>query len=100
MKIYISGKITDTEDYVDRFNEAERQLKEIYPESEIENPVTFGKEVEEQVINPEWKDYMKNCIVHLLDCDAIYLMEGWQNSKGARLEYFIASCLDIKFIEI
>lgn len=98
MKIYISGGITDVEDYQRNFSNAEQELRKEYPEAEIENPVIFGKEVEEKISEPKWKDYMKNCISHLLDCDAIYQIDGWQNSKGARLEYFIATCLDFTVI--
>ena len=98
MKIYISGKITDTVDYVNRFANAEKYLEKEYPDAEIVNPVNLSKKVESEIINPSWQDYMKEAICNLLECDAIYLIDGWQNSKGARLEYFIASCLDFTFI--
>lgn len=100
MKIYISGRITGVENFEDRFKEAELKLRKEYPDAEIVNPIIIGKEVEEQIINPTWNDYMRNCIKHLVECDSIYLLDDWKNSKGARLEYFIASCLDYSFVEM
>ena len=32
------------------------------------------------------------------DCDAIYLLEGWINSKGAYAEYTTARALDLKIV--
>ena len=36
--------------------------------------------------NPVYKDHIAFDIRALLDCDAIYLCDGWQFSKGCRLE--------------
>ncbi|WP_448826943.1 DUF4406 domain-containing protein [Capnocytophaga bilenii] len=30
-------------------------------------------------------------IVDLLQCKAIYMLQGWQESKGARIEHYIAT---------
>ncbi|MBD1412816.1 DUF4406 domain-containing protein [Burkholderia contaminans] len=55
-----------------------------------------------QVVNPaeintdptaDWLACMRNDIKHLVDCDAIAMLEGWQTSRGARLEYTIALIL-------
>lgn len=35
----------------------------------------------------------------LLDCDAIYLLKGYQNSKGAMIEYDLARILHFDIIE-
>jgi len=40
-----------------------------------------------------WLDYMREDIKGLMDCDTIYLLDGWQNSKGATLELSIAEKL-------
>ena len=34
--------------------------------------------------------YMGNDIEALLECDAIYICEGWQNSKGCMAEFEVA----------
>jgi len=43
-----------------------------------------------------WLDYMREDIKGLMDCDTIYMLDGWQNSKGASLEYSIAVILGYK----
>jgi hypothetical protein len=51
-----------------------------------------------QVVNPhdlarpglEWEEAMKVDIAALVKCDAILLLPGWENSRGAALEGIIA----------
>lgn len=43
--------------------------------------------------NHSWQCYMKSCMKMLMDCDAIYMLNGWEHSRGALLELFVAvSC--------
>ena len=37
-----------------------------------------------------WQYYMRESIKLLMDCDQIYMLEDWENSRGARLEQKIA----------
>lgn len=50
-------------------------------------------------INPDpkasWIACMKADIGQLVTCDAILLLPGWINSRGARLEFHIAVSLDL-----
>ena len=41
--------------------------------------------------NVDWRLHMKEDLKMLLDCDAICMMDGWEESKGAKLEHDIAS---------
>ena len=41
---------------------------------------------------------MGNDIEALLECDAIYLCEGWQNSKGCMAEFEVAKIYNKKII--
>ena len=34
-------------------------------------------------------------IADLLHCNAIYMLQGWQESKGARIEHYIATELGL-----
>lgn len=90
MKIYISGKISglDTNDAFSRFCEAEGLLKALGHE-----PINPMKKVSEQA-GYTWEQYMCEDISILFDCDAIYLLCNWQNSKGARIEKAICEVLD------
>lgn len=86
MKIYIAGKITGLE-YETAYNNFE--FAEVHLEHLGHEPVNPMKKVSEQA-GLSWTDYMKEDIPLLLACDAIYLLRGWQLSKGARLERHIA----------
>ena len=47
-----------------------------------------------------WADYMRADLKLLLDCDYIYMLEGWEDSKGARLERGLAERLGIEQVDI
>lgn len=84
--IYISGPISGTTDYLDRFKEAENDF--YYNHVDIINPA--------EVLNTlptyrlEYKDLMRLCLDLLSMCDSIYMLRGWENSKGACLEHEFA----------
>lgn len=88
MKVYISGPITGVENYEENFKQAENKLLSLG--LEVFNPARFCKDLKDKITNPSWNDYMKICIPALLECDAIYLLTGWELSKGALLEQKIA----------
>jgi hypothetical protein len=84
-KVYISGPVTGrdfTECKVD-FNSAELWLTGLG--YDVVNPLSY-----EVIENGSWEDYMKRDLKMLLDCDYIYLLDGWEKSKGARVEYNVA----------
>lgn len=85
MKIYISGKITGFPiDVVrDRFNTAESFLESAG--FEVVNPMKNGLAVSEP-----WESHIVKDVELLMSCDAIYMLDCWRHSKGARIEYNIA----------
>lgn len=54
----------------------------------------------EVVNNPdaEWSHAMKLGIKALMDCNAIFMMENWKDSLGARIEHNLAMALGIQII--
>ena len=86
MRIYLSGKITglDKEVYSRQFERAESFYKT--GGFDVVNPVTIGEEVLK--INPkaEWQDFMIRDLEALRTCTHIVLLEGWEESKGAKME--------------
>ena len=86
MRIYLSGKITgrEKEDYTRQFARAESFYKT--GGFDVVNPVKIGEEVLK--INPkaEWQDFMIRDLEALRTCTHIALLEGWEESKGAKME--------------
>ena len=96
--IYVSGKITVTSDYVARFSTVEDKL--IAEGYEVLNPVREGKRLEHclETEKPTWVQYMKYAIATMMKADYIYMMSGWKQSKGARLEHFLSRVLNYNII--
>ncbi len=80
MKIYVAGPITNNPDYAQQFSEAEKHL------------TAKGHAVINPVKNDgfSYKEYIDMGLCELMRCDAIYLLPGWENSSGARLELHYA----------
>jgi len=99
-RCYLSGAITGIKHADKLFARAEEKLKlEGY---EVVNPYKFGEYLKKQYAKenkvPAYENYMKDDIKLLLNCDAIYLLENWGTSKGARLEKKIAEVLKMQIM--
>ena len=84
MRIYISGPITNVLDYKEKFARAEQDLKAKYPDAEIINPTVLDK------LPLTYDEYMELDLRLLGMCEGIYMLEGWEDSKGANREYGFA----------
>ena len=90
MKLYIAGPMTGYADMnFPAFNRAERQLQEAG--FETSNPARHGAADESKT----WADFMRLDIADMLLCDGIALLDGWQESRGAKLEVHLADELEI-----
>lgn len=93
MRIYISGAITGTEDFRERFLEAEKEL--IAAGYDTVNPARLNDIMPK---NATYDEYMKMSFELLGMCDAIYMLKGWEESKGANREYGFAVAKDMRIM--
>ena len=91
--IYISGKITGTDDFRERFAAAESKLK--LQGWRVINPV---KKCAHLSKDTPWEGYMRRCLRLLSRVDAIYLLKGWRGSRGAVIEHRLAVDLNMTII--
>lgn len=84
IRVYISGPITGTTDYMERFEAAEKCLNGEYS---VINPAKVNSNMPEDTTHEE---YMKISICMLSMYFAIYMLKGWQNSPGACEEHLYA----------
>lgn len=92
-RVYISGPIEhyDLEERRAAFGRAE-QLLELHGFQSV-NPMKNGLPAE-----AHWREHMRRDIALLLECDAIYMLEGWELSKGCKLEMDVASSCGLKVL--
>ena len=92
-KVYISGAIAhyDMAERKEAFSDAEMRLR-----SMGFNPVNpFKNGLPDEA---HWREHMRADIRLLLDCEFIYMLQGWELSKGAKLELDVASSCGIKVL--
>ena len=83
-KIYIAGPVTGDPDYIEKFNKAEEKLKgEGWT---VINPVKVNANLPDDTT---WDQYLHMGYAMLDMCDSIFMLPGFEKSKGAtkELEY-------------
>jgi hypothetical protein len=94
MKVYISGPITGIKDMNrSAFDEAKKALEALdyVAVSPLDVCITahgYWK----------WEDYMRADIEAMMKCGAIMMLDGWEQSKGAKIEHDLAEALGFRFL--
>jgi hypothetical protein len=95
MKVYISGKISGLEYYQaqEKFKLTADALKLLgcEPVNPFDNGLTE---------NDPWTKHMAIDIEMLMQCEAIALLSNWKDSKGARIEHYIAKEMGLLVVHV
>lgn len=91
--IYISGKITGTDNYLQRFERAEKHLNNMNI-TDVINPAKVNSYLPEL----SYSQYIKMSLCMLEMCDTIYMLNNWENSVGAKLEWEFAKANNYKIM--
>lgn len=90
-RIYISGPITNNEDYIEQFDNAMIELGDqgyipVRPiGSWADDPYTL-----------DYKEHIELDLALLRMCDGICMLDGWETSDGSRAEKAYAECLGME----
>lgn len=94
MKIYISGKMSGLPDNnYPKFDEVENDL--LNKGFTVVNPARLPHDH-----NKTYGEFMREDLKALLECDTIFMIDGWRDSKGAMVEHAVAvSCGFTVYVE-
>ena len=92
-KIYISGRITglDNAKVFKLFYDASLTL--FNANWCVVNPMTLNHDHDKS-----WLNYMRVDLKALIDCDTIYMLSNWEDSRGAKIEHDLAQSLGLEII--
>jgi hypothetical protein len=91
-RIYVSGPMSGMPDFnFPAFDHAALRLRK--EGWKVVNPADKGI-----VEGWEWEDYLRHDVKEVCDCDAIYMLEGWDESAGACLELAVAEGLGLEVL--
>lgn len=91
-RVYLSGPITGTEDYLERFKRCKKYLDD--DNNEVVSPIENGLDE-----NAPYHEHMRRDVYLLTTCDAIYMMKGWESSHGCVSENYIAKLIGLEILE-
>lgn len=98
MKLYLAGPMTGYPEHnFPKFGQVATQLRafghEVMSPAELDGP-DFDHD------DPApWAEYLRRDIVELLECEGVFVLPDWENSRGASLEVHIAKELGMPILD-
>lgn len=90
--LYIAGPMPGLPDYnYPAFNAAAYDLRK--RGYFILNPTMGADSPQDDPPGMTWDDYLRRALGQVIEADGVALLDGWEASKGARLEFHVASTL-------
>jgi hypothetical protein len=89
IKLYICGRVSGDENYQQKFNNAEAELRA----AGYTDIVNLARLVP---ADTHWKEAMRICLKAMLDCDGLAQLPDWPYSCGARVESYLAYSLEVE----
>lgn len=91
MRVYVSGRIKDYVEHEEHFTAGVRAVKEMGHEPVC--PLDLdGKP------DASYQEWMRIDLLALLECDGIYMLQGWERSVGARTEHTVAAVCGLEIL--
>lgn len=88
--LYVAGPMTGLPGLnFDSFFEADKRLRDAG--YEVLNPADRAG----RTVGMPWEWYLRECLKDVLLSDGLALLDGWQASRGARLEHHVATELHL-----
>ena len=94
--IYISGQITDDDDYLEKFLQYDEILHKLIPDCETVNPAWMSLWLPESFSH---SDHLDVDLVALKKCDACFFIKDWKNSIGCVQERLVCKQEGIRIID-
>lgn len=93
VRLYLCGPMTGyPESNYPAFGRAAAELRalgyDVRNPAELEAPLAWARR--RRVKSVEWDDWMRVALALMLQCDALCLLPGWEESRGACLERDVA----------
>lgn len=94
-RVYIAGRMSGLPDLnYPMFHAAASHLRRLG--YKVESPA----ECELPPDSTTWQQFMRSGITQLMRCDAIVMLPGWEQSRGATAEHTIAKLIDIPVLHL
>lgn len=91
-RIYLAGPMTGLPEFnYPAFHAEAARLRQLG--YHVENPAENNAPAD-----APWSSYLRLALAQLITCDSIAMLPGWDKSKGARLEYHVASELGMQVL--